>query len=70
MRVLYGCLQDYIAVLDHSNNIFCHYVQDALLHYLGEDIEPEKLISEEVAMTDYVSVALLLDYIYPANYID
>ncbi|MDP3698927.1 MAG: hypothetical protein Q8R47_05035 [Nanoarchaeota archaeon] len=65
MKILYGCLQDYIALLDNTNHTFCQYTKEALAHYLGEDIEPEKMISEEVAPTDYVGIALLLDCFYP-----
>lgn len=67
MKILYGCLLDYITPLDNTNNNFCQYIKEALLHYLGEDIEPEKMIDEEVAPTDDVGIALLLDCFYPIN---
>ena len=65
MKILYGCLLDYITPLDNTNNTFCQYTKEALLHYLGEDIEPEKMIDEEIAPTDEVGIALLLDCFYP-----
>lgn len=68
IHVLYGCLPDYVTLLDNVENQFCENVRKALSGYLwDEKIKPESMVKEEIAPVNYVGMALLLDYFYPIN---
>jgi len=68
--ILYGCLHDYLNLLENNPDDFCQDFQGILLHHfndLQDKVKPTHLVTDQVKSVEYQELVPLLNSLYPAT---
>jgi hypothetical protein len=66
LKILYGCLGDYVRALDGAEDELCQFVQKMLFHYLGRDTDPTDYVRDQLPLEQefWGGLPILLDRFY------